>query len=164
MAVRARGSAAGACGDARPSRTRPAPRRIPPAHAAAAGAHRASAAAPPPPPPGLLSQASKYEVKPRNIQFHIVKKDGETWWPRLLKDKAKEKNQVAIDWSRYVDEDEAEGGFDMSQFGAGASVSARGAGRVCVCGGCRDTAPHPLGPSPLRFAFLLPSAGLRRRG
>lgn len=38
------------------------------------------------------------------------------FWPRLLKDKAKEKNQVKIDWDKYVDEDEEEeaGGFDTS--------------------------------------------------
>eukprot|EP00957_Ditylum_brightwellii_P032668 2476783-Ditylum_brightwellii.AAC.1 len=44
----------------------------------------------------------------------------EEFWPRLLKDKALEKNQVKIDWDRYVDEDEEEeaGGFDMSgEFG-----------------------------------------------
>lgn len=56
---------------------------------------------------------SKYAVKPRNVQFHIKKKDVDAdWWPRLLKDKAKEKGQVKCDWSRYVDEDEEDGGFD----------------------------------------------------
>lgn len=42
--------------------------------------------------------------------------DDEEFWPRLLKDKALEKNQVKIDWDRYVDEDEEDeaGGFDMS--------------------------------------------------
>jgi len=46
----------------------------------------------------------------------------------MLKDKLKEKNQVQIDWSRYVDEDEAEekGGFDTSSFGPGAMVRAPG--------------------------------------
>jgi hypothetical protein len=79
-------------------------------------------------------QASKYEVKPRNIQFHIVKKDKEAdWWPRLLKDKSKEKNQVAIDWSRYVDEDEAKGGFDMGQFGSGASGFGGDEDYSCEC-------------------------------
>jgi len=49
-----------------------------------------------------------------------VKKDKDSeYWPRLLKDKAKEKNQVAIDWTRYVDEDEEKGGFDTSAMGAG---------------------------------------------
>ena len=68
-----------------------------------------------------FSQESKFEVKPRCIQFHINKKEGDVWWPRLLKDKVKEKNQVQVDWSRYVDEDEADGkGFGDMQFGGGA--------------------------------------------
>lgn len=69
---------------------------------------------------------STYKVLPRSIQMHVMKakpKDGEDgdddeeeFWPRLLKDKALEKNQVKIDWDRYVDEDEEDeaGGFDMS--------------------------------------------------
>jgi cytosolic prostaglandin-E synthase len=66
---------------------------------------------------------SKYDVKPRSIQFHVMKKDRDAdYWPRLLKDKAQEKNQVKLDWSRYVDEDEEKGGFDTSSFGPGASV------------------------------------------
>ena len=40
------------------------------------------------------NEASKYEVKPRSVTFHIQKKDDSVWWPRLLKDKSKEKNQV----------------------------------------------------------------------
>lgn len=48
--------------------------------------------------------------------MHVMKKDKEEeeFWPRLLKDKALEKNQVKIDWDRYVDEDEEEEGFDTS--------------------------------------------------
>lgn len=35
-------------------------------------------------------QGSKYDVKPRNILFHVMKKDTEAeFWPRLLKDKVK---------------------------------------------------------------------------
>ena len=37
-------------------------------------------------------QTSKYEVTPRNVRFLVHKKE-EGWWPRLLKDKAKEKFQ-----------------------------------------------------------------------
>lgn len=60
-------------------------------------------------------QETKYGVRPRNVQFHITKKDKEAdWWPRLLKDKTKEKNQVKTDWSRFVDEDEEDGGFDTA--------------------------------------------------
>mmetsp|Transcript_28788 Transcript_28788/g.43201 ORF Transcript_28788/g.43201 Transcript_28788/m.43201 type:complete len:150 (-) Transcript_28788:123-572(-) len=69
---------------------------------------------------------STYKVLPRSVQMCVMKNkpegDDETeeFWPRLLKDKALEKNQVKIDWDRYVDEDEEEeaGGFDMSgEFG-----------------------------------------------
>jgi prostaglandin-E synthase len=51
----------------------------------------------------------------------IVKKDKEEeeFWLRLLKDKALEKNQVKIDWDRYVDEDEEGEGFDMSNLEGG---------------------------------------------
>ncbi|TMW67148.1 hypothetical protein Poli38472_012264 [Pythium oligandrum] len=59
----------------------------------------------------------------RNVHFHIIKKDKEDeFWPRLLTDKLKEKTNVHVDWSKYVDEDEEEeqGGFDLSALnGAG---------------------------------------------
>lgn len=45
--------------------------------------------------------------------------EDEEFWPRLLKDKALEKNQVKIDWDRYVDEDEEEEGFDTSNLDGG---------------------------------------------
>lgn len=63
------------------------------------------------------ADGSTYKVLPRSIQMHILKKDKEEdeFWPRLLKDKALEKNQVKIDWDRYVDEDEEDEGFDMSK-------------------------------------------------
>eukprot|EP01029_Cantina_marsupialis_P028064 TRINITY_DN774430_c0_g1_i1.p1 TRINITY_DN774430_c0_g1~~TRINITY_DN774430_c0_g1_i1.p1 ORF type:complete len:210 (+),score=85.33 TRINITY_DN774430_c0_g1_i1:44-673(+) len=65
------------------------------------------------------AEESKYEVKPRNVQFHIVKKE-EGSWPRLLKDKLLSRQLTKTDWSRYVDEDDSEaeedpaGDFDMS--------------------------------------------------
>ena len=69
------------------------------------------------------AEGSTYKVLPRSIQMHILKKDKEEeeFWPRLLKDKLLEKNQVKIDWDRYVDEDEEEeqGGFDMSNLEGG---------------------------------------------
>ena len=74
------------------------------------------------------SEGSKYNVLPRSIQMQIMKKkpegdddEEEEFWPRLLKDKALEKNQVKIDWDRYVDEDEEEeaGGFDTSALDGG---------------------------------------------
>jgi hypothetical protein len=53
--------------------------------------------------------------------MHIMKKDkdDETFWTGLLKDKALEKNQVKLDWDRYVDEDEEEEGFDTSNLEGG---------------------------------------------
>ena len=67
------------------------------------------------------AEGSTYKVLPRSIQMHILKKDKEEeeFWPRLLKDKLLEKNQVKIDWDRYVDEDEEEEGFDMSNLEGG---------------------------------------------
>jgi hypothetical protein len=69
------------------------------------------------------AEGSTYKVLPRSVQMHILKKDKEEeeFWPRLLKDKALEKNQVKVDWDRYVDEDEEaeEGGFDMSNLEGG---------------------------------------------
>jgi prostaglandin-E synthase len=64
---------------------------------------------------------STYKVLPRSIQMHIIKAedDQEEFWPRLLSDKALEKNQVKIDWDRYVDEDEEEEGFDTSALEGG---------------------------------------------
>ena len=71
----------------------------------------------------------------------------DAFWPRMLKDKLKEKNQVQIDWSRYVDEDEAEekGGFDTSSFGPGAMV------RVQLC----EVTPASLSCHVLRFTAEL---------
>jgi hypothetical protein len=64
---------------------------------------------------------STYKVLPRNIQMHIMKNkdDSDEFWPRLLQDKALEKNQVKIDWDRYVDEDEEDEGFDTSALEGG---------------------------------------------
>lgn len=67
------------------------------------------------------AEGSTYKVLPRSVQMHILKKDKEEeeFWPRLLQDKALEKNQVKVDWDRYVDEDEEEEGFDMSNLQGG---------------------------------------------
>lgn len=54
------------------------------------------------------SEGSTYKVLPRSVQMLLkkAKDDQDEFWPRLLKDKALEKNQVKVDWDRYVDEDE----------------------------------------------------------
>merc|ERR1711916_375784 len=56
-----------------------------------------------------------------SVQMKTMKKDkdDEEFWPRLLKDKVKEKNTVSIDWDRYVDEDEGDQDFDMDGLGGG---------------------------------------------
>mmetsp|Transcript_132942 Transcript_132942/g.187858 ORF Transcript_132942/g.187858 Transcript_132942/m.187858 type:complete len:229 (+) Transcript_132942:25-711(+) len=65
-------------------------------------------------------EKSIYSVKPRNVHFHIMKKDqDEEYWPRLLKNKALEKTNVKLDWDKYVDEDEEDGGFDTAGMGGG---------------------------------------------
>ncbi|GKY98511.1 hypothetical protein MPSEU_000808200 [Mayamaea pseudoterrestris] len=70
---------------------------------------------------------SKYAVHPRNVQFLLIKKEtDEEFWPRLLKDKTLEKNQVAVDWDRYVDEDEQDEGFDTSALAGGQGLGGMG--------------------------------------
>lgn len=74
------------------------------------------------------AKGSQYKVLPRSVQMHIMKdkEDQEEFWPRLLKDKALEKNQVKIDWDRYVDEDEEEEGFDTSALEGGQGMGGMG--------------------------------------
>lgn len=81
------------------------------------------------------SADSKYAVHPRNVQFLLIKKEtDEEFWPRLLKDKAKEKNQVQTDWDKYVDEDEEDGGFDMSGLEGGQGLGGMGMGGMGMGG------------------------------
>ena len=50
-------------------------------------------------------EGSVWNVLPQSIQMKLSKKDKEAeFWPRLLKDKVKEKTNITIDWDRYVDE------------------------------------------------------------
>lgn len=81
------------------------------------------------------SEGSTYKVLPRSVVMHVMKKekDDEEFWPRLLKDKALEKNRVKIDWDRYVDEDEEEEGFDKSALEGGMGMG--GAGGMPGMGG-----------------------------
>ena len=52
------------------------------------------------------AEGSTYKVLPRSVQMHVMKKveekdgddDEEEFWPRLLKDKALEKNRVSISY------------------------------------------------------------------
>ena len=83
------------------------------------------------------AEGSTYKVLPRSVQMHILKKDKEEeeFWPRLLKDKALEKNQVKVDWDRYVDEDEEEEGFDMSNLEGGMGMGGMPGGMPGGMGG-----------------------------
>lgn len=90
------------------------------------------------------SEGSKYNVLPRSIQMHIMKPtsededkddDEEEFWPRLLKDKVLEKNQIKIDWDRYVDEDEEEEGFDTSAMDGGSGMGGMPGGMGGMPGG-----------------------------
>ena len=56
---------------------------------------------------GINKSASGWNIKGRNIMFTIVKNDDdqEEYWPRLTKDKIKNQ-KIAVDWARWVDEDE----------------------------------------------------------
>jgi len=76
------------------------------------------------------AEGSTYKILPRSVQMHVMKKekDEEEFWPRLLKDKALEKNQVKVDWDRYVDEDEEEEGFDTSALDGGQGMRGMGGG------------------------------------
>ena len=56
----------------------------------------------------VVVETSKWKVTDYSVQFSISKKN-ETgpFWPRLTKEKVK-LNNVAADWTRWVDEDEAD--------------------------------------------------------
>lgn len=83
------------------------------------------------------SEGSTYNVLPRSIQMHILKKDKEEeeFWTRLMKEKALEKNMVKIDWDRFVDEDEEEEGFDMSNMDGGQGMGGMPPGMGGMPGG-----------------------------
>jgi len=75
---------------------------------------------------------SKYVVRPRSIEFVLIKKDL-SYWERILKEQPKTKlNWLKVDWNKWKDEDEVAeddggfdmggmGNFDMGQFGGGQS-------------------------------------------
>lgn len=83
------------------------------------------------------ADGSTYKVLPRSVQMHIMKKDKEDleFWTRLLKDKALEKNQVKLDWDRYVDEDDEEEGFDTANLEGGQGMGGMPGGMGGMPGG-----------------------------
>ena len=54
----------------------------------------------------VVKENSGWNIKGRNVTFKLAKKDDdcEEYWPRLHKEKVKN-NKIAIDWSKWVDED-----------------------------------------------------------
>jgi len=96
------------------------------------------------------AEGSTYKVLPRSVQMHVMKvpsdkdDDEEEFWPRLLEDKTLAKNQVKIDWDRYVDEDEEDeaGGFDTSGLEGGNTM---GGGPPGMMGGGPPGAGGPPG-------------------
>lgn len=56
----------------------------------------------------VIVENTKWKVTDYCVQFSIAKKnESESFWPRLTKEKVK-LNFVNVDWSRWVDEDEAD--------------------------------------------------------
>ena len=110
------------------------------------------------------SEGSTYKVLPRSIQMHVMKKDKEDgdFWPRLLEDKNLEKNQVKIDWDRYVDEDEEEEGFDTSALeggmGMGGMPGMGGMGGMPGMGGMGGM-PGMGGPGGMDMEALMKQMG-----
>mmetsp|Transcript_19244 Transcript_19244/g.59375 ORF Transcript_19244/g.59375 Transcript_19244/m.59375 type:complete len:138 (+) Transcript_19244:48-461(+) len=71
---------------------------------------------------GIVPEESVWKVTGRNVLMHVVKaKKEEEYWPRLSTSKTFDKQYVATDWARYVDEDDEAGAFDMSSL-EGAAV------------------------------------------
>ena len=56
----------------------------------------------------IVKADSKWNIKGRNVFLNVAKKDKdeEEWWPRISKDKIK-REQIQIDWSRWVDPDDS---------------------------------------------------------
>ncbi len=68
------------------------------------------------------------------MKLNKVNKD-EDFWPRLLLDKNKEKNHVSIDCNKYVDEDEADGDFNLENLSGGQGFGDMGMGGMGGMGG-----------------------------
>ena len=76
------------------------------------------------------AEGSKYVIKPRHVQFILVKKE-EGFWLRLLEDKQLQKTNVRVDFSRYIDSDEEETAKEFDS--AGMNDLAGGMGMVSLC-------------------------------
>eukprot|EP01125_Pyxidicula_operculata_P021462 TRINITY_DN8276_c0_g1_i1.p1 TRINITY_DN8276_c0_g1~~TRINITY_DN8276_c0_g1_i1.p1 ORF type:complete len:182 (-),score=56.46 TRINITY_DN8276_c0_g1_i1:83-628(-) len=65
----------------------------------------------------VTKEGSKWAIHGRSVVFVIMKKEN-NWWPRLTKEKTKF-SWLSVDWSKWVDEDDAEDGFDLDTGGFG---------------------------------------------
>lgn len=61
---------------------------------------------------------SKYSVRARGTEFVIIKEDTNCWWPRLLKNSAKQ-HWLKVDFPKWKDEDDSEdeNGFEPGGLG-----------------------------------------------
>ena len=70
----------------------------------------------------VVPEESSHVIRPRQIELKIRKADTEKeYWPRLTKEKSKSA-YIQIDWNKWKDEDEVEGGSageDLGDFGMG---------------------------------------------
>eukprot|EP01060_Flectonema_neradi_P001165 TRINITY_DN1069_c0_g6_i1.p1 TRINITY_DN1069_c0_g6~~TRINITY_DN1069_c0_g6_i1.p1 ORF type:complete len:194 (+),score=63.80 TRINITY_DN1069_c0_g6_i1:63-644(+) len=74
----------------------------------------------------LIPEESTQAVKPRQIEMKLKKKDEEGgYWDGLT---SKKQSHVKVDWTRWVDEDEANGAGDLGDFGAGGMPGMGGMG------------------------------------
>ncbi|KAE9598247.1 putative HSP20-like chaperone [Lupinus albus] len=85
-------------------------------------------------------EESKINVGMRSI-FCVVQKAESEWWKRLLRAEGKAPHYVKVDWDKWVDEDENEGGepdlggMDFSKFGGMGDDAMGGLGGMGGMGG-----------------------------
>ncbi|CAL0311092.1 unnamed protein product [Lupinus luteus] len=85
-------------------------------------------------------EESKINVGMRSI-FCVVQKAESEWWKRLLRAEGKAPHYVKVDWDKWVDEDEDEGGepdlggMDFSKFGGMGDDAMGGLGGLGGMGG-----------------------------
>merc|ERR1712098_32238 len=84
-------------------------------------------------------EATKYQVRPRCIEFALEKKEEGPYWERLLEDKTKQ-HWLKIDFNKWKDEDDSdneggEGGGDLDQMMANMGGLGGGMGGMPGMGG-----------------------------
>jgi len=77
----------------------------------------------------VVPEESVWKVHGRNVLMHLKKAEvSDEHWPRLTKEKQFDKQYVATDWSRYVDEDDEDddAGFDVGDLDGAANFGGGG--------------------------------------